>query len=64
MTNMQIAEYLVAASSDEGTIQAADMLRIATDPTMHTTCRLRYAAERLGVLAEVAALCGWDDSDI
>ena len=64
MANQQLASALVEASNDEGAIQAADMLRLTAEPTLHTTCSLRYAAERLGVLDDVAALCGWDDSDI
>ena len=64
MTNQQLAAALVDAADDEGTIQAADMLRLTAEPTLHTTCSLRYVAERLGVLEDVAALCGWDDSDM
>lgn len=47
-----------------GTIQADRMVRLTSDPTLHTTCSLHNVAARLGVLPEVAAMMQWDDDDL
>lgn len=64
MTNKQLARRLVNAADDGGTIQADQMIRLTSDPKMHTTYRLHTAAARLGVLDEVAALMHWTDQDL
>ncbi len=64
MTNKQLARRLVNAADDSGTIQADRMVRLTSDPTLHTTSSLSGAAERLGVLDEVAALMHWTDEDL
>ena len=64
MTKRELARRLVNAAHDEGTIQADRMVRLTSDPTLHTTLSLSGAAERLGVLREVAALMHWTDQDL
>ena len=38
----------VSLANDEGTIQASDMLLLASDPTLHTTSNLRDVLLRAG----------------
>ena len=64
MTDDQLARRIVNAADDGGTIQADRMVRLTSDPTLHTTCSLVMVAERLGVLPQVAAMMGWDDHDV
>lgn len=64
MTKRELARRLVNAADDEGTIQADRMIRLTSDPTLHTTCRLSTVASRLGVMSQVAAIMGWNDDDL
>ena len=64
MTKKELARRLVSAADDSGTIQADRMVRLTSDPRLHTTCILHNVAARLGVLSEVAAMMQWDDDDL
>ena len=63
MTSTELAKALIDAADDGGVIQAADMLRLTTEPTLHTACRLRTAAHALDVAVEVAELLSFDDDE-
>jgi len=64
MNKKELARRLVNAADDGGTIQADRMVRLTSDPTLHTTCSLHNVAARLGVLPEVAAMMQWNDDDL
>lgn len=53
-----LAESIMAAADEDGTLQAEDMLEIApgADPRLHTTMHMTAAADALGCRAELDEL--------
>lgn len=61
--NRALAQAIIDAADEGGTLQGADVLRVApgADPRLHTTTNMRVLARALGCEAEMMAITGHED---